>query len=438
MENTNQREGAVKVSKLDSAKDQEQLKQPQIGLTRKQFLGIGAKAGLGLAIGWPKIVGNPKPEVTKPEINPETVALNHILSLPLGSSERRTNEETFVNRASTLEQVDRGFFAVADWQLRIKLLEKRWTIRETGHPFLQKLTPEEEGWAKKHKIHPEFLAICTDSYFKAREMLTQKMHSLGRKDFLKFYRPDLVAMVEPNKFPQEILDRVTADDLLPNPGIMVGVIIQETGAAKPNSIEPVFGGVNIGSGPAIKLLRNGANPKELEDAKEGLVNLFSDLNQLTKEGGPIQGLRYIVETVPGAPQTGESRISGGDVGFVQFRPNTAWWLHQFLKKEFKLHLHPSSLDAVTAAYLFLGMGLAWNDKAGKLQIRYGYINSASRKIDEIPHQEGLLGRIEKRAIEKWNEDLATKSLGWGRLYKAEIVDKGVFSKVSSEYQKKAA
>lgn len=407
----------------------------QIGLGRRDFIKIGLKAAVGTYLMGPKILGTTEIKThAKKETNPETIALNYILSLPLGSEERRANEQTYVKRATTLDQIDHGFFAIAGLSERIDLFEKRWKLREAGHPNLRKLTPEEETWATKHNIHPEFLAVCTDSYFKAREMLSQKMQTMGKEAFLMFYRPDLVFS---KKLPQAMLDRLTVDDILPNPGTMVGIILHETGMGKGDN-PLVFGGVNIGNAPSIKLLRNDKDAAELKSAREGLINLYDDLNKISKDSGPIPGLTYVVNQVPGAVRTVGSPISGGDIGAAQFRPNTAWLEHQFLRDKFNFPLHPMSLDAITAAFLVLGRGLAWMDKQGQLEYRFGYINSASKSIDEIPHKEGSLGEIEERSLEKWNGILASGNLDWGRLYQHEIIEQGIFSKVSSQYLKKAA
>lgn len=387
-------------------------------------LGIFVTTGLGLVKKAKETSINPLPWVQPvkqetipasqtPELSPNFPLLNDILPKRLGSKDRFVSEQKYVKEAQTIEQVDFGFYAVTDKTLRAILLDKRYTLRLKDKEKYRQLTPEELDWAKTNKVHPEVLAICTDYYFAAKQMLEVKLIKMGKEEFFKWFRPDLFADPETKEAP---LHELTIEDLLPNPGILVGLMLKETGATYGDA-NHIYGGVFIGEKPALELLA-----KEPEAIK-GMINLYQDLNKL----GPQNGvpLKYDVNQIPAGPT--------GDIGTLQFRPDTALREHAFLRDNFAFYLHPLSLKAVIAAAIFIAHGYNWGEKKEKNQ--YGFISGELKKISNLTKK--LLDkfkRVREASFDKWNSNMVKVLLEWGRKYQEDIIDTGIFAQIDRDYQ----
>lgn len=432
-------------------------------ITRRQALGLGAAAAAGLAATaaitqaknhwitnlWDWAIKNrdQKDQETNQnnitavkkdiELKPDYGKLNRILDLVPDSKERIELELEYVKEASSLEQIDLGFYALNNWVMRAALLEKRYDLRKEGKYGLRKLTNQEITFAEKYKLHPEFVALCTDSYFEARSMLETKLDEVGREKFFALFRPDLVREVANGKLPQAVIDKLEIEDLLPNPGILIGIVWNESRAmfiGKPEDLPKGIkvqanmwnGTANIGTIPALKAI----NGSDAEDAKESLRKHIADLNK-EAESKKIPPLKYNVDTIPASERS-------GDIGSVQFRPNTAWIFHQFLTKNFNYSLHPASLKAVTAACLYLASGFTWMDAAtGKMQSKFGFINTKLKNLPLIEAVTKKLQAIQKDGTEKWNPSLLGSIVEWGVNYQKEIIDQGTFAQIHQDYIKKA-
>lgn len=343
----------------------------------------------------------------KVEAIAELKSANHILNLPLQSQERYRAEENYVADANTLTKIDRGFEIITDWRLRTKLLDERWKMRmesleeETG---LRKLTPEEIAWAKENKVHPEVLAICTDSYFKALNSLQEKLKELGRAKFMGEFRPDVVDAYERDELPS--LD-IPLEQMLPSPGTMVGIVMNETkaGISKEGGM---YGFAFIGTKPALSQISI-KDPDIMARVKTDLKSLINALS----EGQHA----YKVENIPGSDKSEDpTEEIGGDIG-MQFRPDTAWELYKRLKKDFGISFNPFSLEAPVAAFLMLFRG----ERLGNGEYRYGYLRGdyilKTKKGVKINVKEAF----RKDSLSRWNRKLAENNLSWGESYSKKFI-----------------
>lgn len=381
------------------------------------FQRIMERAGFGVK----KAVLTRVDTVTNVDVLTDTNQLNRILKLPLESKERDDAEERYVARAQTLEQIDKGFEVVVNWPSRTKLLDKRYELREKGSEEvtgLKKLTSEEKAWAKENKVHPEVLAICTDAYFKVHKILEEKLRIMGRDKFMAAFRKDLLSLYKAGQIPSL---NFSIEEMLSSPGVMVGIVLNETKLGFPPNYDPYYGFANIGRKPALSQLRF-KNPNTLMRAKQGLNNLVKTLSY----NGP---LIYHVENIPGSDQDDNFSESGGDIG-MQFRPDTAWELYESLKNDFQLEFNPFGVEAPVAAYLMLFKGDKWwNDKENKYKYRWGYLRG------DTPGPFNLREEIRKAALERWNGNFVESYLEWGEKYFNKLVVPGYFkNQISKRYQ----
>lgn len=313
--------------------------------------------------------------------------LNQILAAPFGSKEEIQLEKEYVQneyvtdtqfsenteatalwRSKVLERVNLGLIAVEDLELRKDLVEIRYELRQLGTKVLRPLTQEEVRWAEEQDIHPEVLAIATDQYFAAKQMLQDYMTKVGRDQFWKEFRPDLVYEVSQGNLTQAELDSFTIDDILINPGGLAALAKYETS-----------GFINVGAKRAYDQL----SPEEQ-------VTFSQIMKEISKE----TGLKI-------NPQN----IAGSDAGAsgMQIMPETAKRLRIFFKKHLGVdlnHLDPSS--GALEALLMLAQGEEVGD-----DYRYGVLWGS--KIMKIKDENGkekevdVIEQIRKKGLNKWNQ-----------------------------------
>lgn len=377
---------------------------------------------------------------------PDYEEANNILNLMPQSPERINLEIIHVQKAQTLEQINLALHVVNDPFLRAALVEKIAVLRKEGRYGLRQAIQEEKDFAIKNNVDLETVIFCTDSYFEAKSMLENKLQEMiqisiaegrtekeGRAAFFKLFRPDLLQEVRNGNLPQEVIDNLEIEDILPNPGVLIGLVLAETGRKFNENEIPknwpkdlkiktgvFYGAVNIGNKRALDAI----NGKDAENAKAALIELYADLS---KDGK----LKYNAEKIFASDKN-------GDIGSAQFRPNTALTFHQFLKKNFDFSLHPASLKAITAACLYLSWGYTWwEDKEKTTKIKYGFIKE---KLRHMPIGEAILNKlkaIHKAGFDKWNSDLVKGFSDWETTYQRDIIDKGYFPPIAQRYSKSA-
>lgn len=352
----------------------------------------------------------PKQPDLKKEPDPGFDRLNEILALPLSSKIRLSKEGEYVEWTQTLEQIDNGFLGVFNVNLRGKLLDKRFALREKGHPRLLSLSKDDRDWAIKNGFHPESLAICIDSYNEAKKILQDKFTDLGGQQFYEIFRPDLVTLAHSKKSEFTLNDlanmqgrKDSADEMLINPGGLLYLIHRETGMnLAPSGLRYLF--VNLGENPAVKMLAR-AYPEDKEPEKaRGLIAALKKICQKLSRKGP---LNYEADNVPG------SELSG-DIGSYQALPETFLREDEFSEKVFGKAWNPYGLEAVTLAYLFLAHGWAWKTPDGKQHYQIGYLKNSINGKNRKPFRMD--------ALIKWNSTLAEETLKWAEKYYDEVVE----------------
>ena len=358
----------------------------------------------------------PTPQPTKEKPDLGFNRLKEILALLLASKERLQKEKEYVGWAQTLEQIDNGFLGVFDVNLRGKLLDKRFAIREKGDPRLHLLSPDDRDWALKNGYHPESMAICIDSYNEAKDILKSKFREPGGgENFYSLFRPDLVTMANTGhqKFTKSDLTDIqtrenSLDEMLINPGGMLYLINRETGMnLPPSNLRYLF--VNLGKNPADKMLAR-AYPENKEPGKA--KRLISALEKICQKLSQ-KGLIYNADNVPG------SELSG-DIGSYQALPETFLRENEFFEQNFGKTWNPFGLEATVLAYLFLAHGWAWKTSKGEQKYQIGYLkNSIDGKIRKQFRLEALI---------KWNGNLAEDALTWANKYYDEVIYPGYLAK----------
>lgn len=121
------------------------------------------------------------------------------------------------------------------------------------------------------------------------------------------------------------------------------------------------------------------------------------------------------DKIPGAVQKEEDPLSGGDLGSVQYRPDTAWEEYNYINNNFGFILNPLGLEAVTAIYLLLFKGQKWqvkNPGTGKMEDKYriGFINGEGYE------------KTRELALKKVNQspEYIRKVLEWSKKYEEAI------------------
>lgn len=325
-------------------------------------------------------------------------------------SDRYQKEKGYVEWAKTLEQIDNGLSVVVDCDLRAQLINKRYALRKEGLYGLRKLTQAEQTWCLTHNVHPEGLAMCTDAYFEARKILVNLWEKMGGKNFLSQYRPDL-----PENIRQALAQSSdNIDDLLINPGGLLGIALNETvmmvnGINGIGKVQCPF--INIGTQPAIEMIKQNY-PKEADKRISDLRKLCTILKQ---EGQ----LEYITENM--------SASKTADI-FLQYSIDTAIELANTQDVDFNFKFTPAHPQkALVGAILHLFRGQVRKNENGQMEIeRYGY-----KKGDQWK-------KFREGSLAKWNPTLVNSNLFWAEDYSDEIIsskDK-IFDQIKDSYLNK--
>lgn len=379
----------------------------------------------------------------EPKVN--FAKINEINKKKPGTTERTDLELSYVEEAQTLEQLEMGLYVINDPVIRAAVWEKMGTLREEHKDNLREATHVEKEFARKHHLDLEFVVRCHASYYESKSMLTNSMNQLGREEFFNKFKPGLVAKVKSGEIPKEVLDHLNVEDILPNAGVLIGLILNETGKQfnedgykLPKGVilrkGVWYGGVNVGNKIALKAIDSldSINPKlwtreKKDQTKIHLENLAAILS-LEKENGGIP-IKYNAQTMGGSYT--------GDLGIAQFFPETALRLFNTLRDYFDFYFHPGSLKAITAAYIFLGMDARANDKG---EFQFGYISIPEAKLNKIPtlggQVKGILEKLKEirnYSFRKWNPELVEKMQIWENIYQTEVIDKGKKTEIDQAY-----
>lgn len=316
--------------------------------------GFAAGLGAGLAIPRPPSPDT-TPAVAEAENPPLIERLNQILALPLNTDERLEKEGTYATWASDLEAIDKGLWVLSRPEQRARLIYKRATLREKGHPTLTRLSDAQRAWAQKNGIHPETLASCIDAFDPAKEAIEK---------LKKVLRPNLPASTP-------------SEDLMINPGGMAMLMVTESGFKLdpyPGNNDLWRGFVSIGQRPAVLEI----NPDKFPNAVPALRKLAENLRKDT-------GLNFDPENIQGSirgdPQVNDS---GGAIG-LQFMPNNALKLYNMLASV-GIKFNPFDItSSLVGGWVFLAEQVSFPDGS----LRYGYQRGNPEAI--------------RFAIEKWNQ-----------------------------------
>lgn len=323
---------------------------------------------------------NIKEAIFKPDL------ANSILKLDPGSPERLKSEKEYsqeaikkANETKDIRYIDEAFEFIVNTEERIRLLEERGKARESGEFGLRQLSEKEKKFAAANKFHTEWIAICVDSWLETRDILQKKIKDeKGMANFIKAYRPDLEGLVDPKT--------IQLEDLMLPIGSLIGIAWHESKASR-NGL--IHGLADIGRLPAINNLKPGQDG-DIEKVKQKFLGLFRLLSN--------QSIQYPPEKIPGSYT--------GDMGSVQFRPDTAYDFNIFFQKHFGFKFNLFGLEAVTAACLMLSIGQKWENKEGKEEYRLGVING--KEPWKINHS--------KTAMQRWNQKSGDDILEWAKKY----------------------
>lgn len=353
-------------------------------ISRRSFLrGLAGLAGLaaldagGSLIFQSKAKSQSESEPLKPAENILNLDLtNKILNADPGSDIRKGLENSYTNEAiasGKLKDIDQAFWFVSNTDDRVRLLEKRGEYRENGKFGLRQLSDAEKKFCEKNNFHEEWVAICIDSHQKTKEILQNKIAETGgMTNFIKVFRPDLEGLVDPNK--------ISLDDLMLPVGALIGIALSESKTiTKDGKIHTL---VNIGNVPSINHITG-------EEVKQKERDLFKMLS--------VNGIKYNSDKVLGSNKT-------GDIGSVQFRPDTALDFIDFCKKKgIDFTFNPFGLDAVTAACLMLSIGQRVPTGNGE-DLRMAYIDA---KGSDSPFYSHMI-----KSFQRWNPSLVDNILEW--------------------------
>ena len=261
----------------------------------------------------------------------EKDALNEILALPPFTDKDETVynparlklERKYVDLASSLESINRGFLVIGNPELRMQLLRARYSIRcsqQMNTESFRELKPEFEKWAIEHKIHPEVLATCIDQYSQAVKLMQPLKNDI---------RPDLKAHYDP-------------EDILLNAGAIAELICEETGLADSHGLR--YGYANIGTKTAYSQI----NPNVFKEDRDDLQIISNRLYDKL-------GLKYDPKTIIGSTRGDASiNVSGGAIG-LQFMPENAKMIDDLFRKS-NDNFIPWDIESSTkGVYLFLAM-----------------------------------------------------------------------------------
>lgn len=295
-----------------------------------------------------------------------------ILKTSLLDPERVQLEQEFLKEATNLHLVNLGFQITTNPDVRIKLLQKRWLIRQNSNQGLIPLSQELANWATEQKIdnntqqsvkwpmHPEVLAICREAYPHAQRVIT-KLLEKSKPDF----RPDLADM-NPN-----VLSAVTAQDMMINAGGMAQLICAETGIKK---AALWYGFTNIGRFPAITQLNLDLDPKAEENLQKIAANLQKDTN-----------LPFSYLNIPGASRTSRNQDEGSI--WLQLKPSNVTAIYELMASVNEVYNPADVISGAIGNWVFLARGqrVLVNNRP---DYRFGYLRNYPQYID--------------RALAKWN------------------------------------
>lgn len=363
---------------------------------RRDFLGLGLAAAGGAFIGWglnklttpgkvKEVSSEPGPEpfMLRPKAIPDDLQtvenlsdhalLSRVLKSELNSDRRNEAEQALFDRAQTLDQIDKAFWGIANSSLRMKLLDKRYALRD------KESFKEQIKWAEENGIHPEVLAICMEAYADAKPVIQSELDK-SKEGF----RPDLAHKVKIGDLPAHYLDCIDAEKIMLSAGGAAKLICTETGigdyitSSDGREILVSYGFANIGTGPAISRIKKG------EKDEEYLRELVMELRSKT-------AYEFTAETIPGS-LAGSKDATGGAIG-PQERAGVALDLFR------TYGINPFDLRSCTKGiFIFFARG----QKVSSTDLRYGYLKESNYDKDE--KIIGVIGRIKKASGEKWNED----------------------------------
>lgn len=242
----------------------------------------------------------PRQTAPVPEIVTDEKILNHILKLNPYSPEKIMEEATYLGRAESVQQIDKGFWVMNSKDLRGALLHKRHRLREEG-VLPMNVSPEEIKWARSQGIHPETLALC-----KTAEPIAKKI--------------------------------IRNETQMINTGGLAKLMTEETGRALGGS-DVSYAFNYVGEQAAEKHINPIAFPKD----KAALVELCAKLSADT-------GLTFNPQKIAGSYQGNE--LSGGAIG-AQFMPSTALEIYKIMDEAGEKFNPFDPISAVIGAWVYL-------------------------------------------------------------------------------------
>lgn len=312
---------------------------------------------------------------------------NEVLKLKPNTPQREQMETSFTQTVLKLkeyEPITKALKVVVGWENRAKLLLEQYQLRQEGEIKLKPLSPNKIKWAEKQEMHPETLAICLDAYPKAFKLIEWAFN----KDRKKF-RPDLVHLINQKRLALDI-DKLSADDIMINPGGLAMLLRTEAGWAVKHlsSLTKEYmitslGLVNIGTKPAL----DNVTSKEQEADREALTRIIQNIKQ--------EGFEYQADNIVGS-EGGEDDVSGGAIA-MQMRiqrvltiMETIMEYNKQAPEELKIDPNPFTPES-SAIYVwfFLAQGFEFSTEEGIKQ-RYGYLKGYENVI--------------KASLEAWNQD----------------------------------
>lgn len=338
--------------------------------------------------------------------------------------ERNIFEKSFVdrvirepNKQFSLKGIDLALGVVSDPDQICRLQDVRYLLRQEGIGGLKKLTNKELEFCNENNFFPEGLAICKEKCDEAFSFLSQQFPPGGGKKFYALFKQELVRMAKDGQFPKKELLSMQQDVNsikrgLINPGGILGLALQETGYTSPVN-DKIYVFANRGNKPATEGLKAWYPEKQFPKEAERLTK---DLDALCQFLSVKTGLHYNLKNILGS--------FSGDIGPLQFRPDTALNMVQFLdmvqpgenspKKTFNIF----GLDAVPLAFIHLFRGSSWYNAQGELQEQIGYLkNTYDENGKEIDYEA-----FRSDALTRWNPSLQAIILKWANIYYEEIIN----------------
>lgn len=281
--------------------------------TALKRLGLGLLGAGSVAFGWwagskpkpPEVQppAQPPAEPPKPEQDTRPTAIEQLRSLAvldINDPDRKIKEAEYAANAKTLEDIDKGFWAIVDVNARNELLNKRTLLRQKGEAGLAPLNSARIEWSKKEGVHPEALAICEDAHSKAVRILSV----LQQKG--------------------EISDKPPLASRLISPGGLARITKFETSCF-----------VFIGDTYSSAVFKD--PDKESESERLALQVIADDLTRIT-------GIDFDPNKIPSS--------YSGDIGF-QFRPTSALDVKKGMSKAGEMLNVFDLMSSTTGAYILL-------------------------------------------------------------------------------------